>query len=58
MIEEYAENLDANDSRIQNAMNEKTEELEKLFENFINSSGDHFDEIEKRIDDRVEISNR
>ena len=58
MIEEYAENLDANDSRIQNAMNEKTEELEKLFESFINSSGDHFDEIEKRIDDRIEISNR
>ena len=58
MIEEYAENLDANDSRIQNAMNEKTEELEKLFENFINSFGNHFDEIEKRIDDRIEISNR
>ena len=58
MIEEYAENLDANDSRIQNAMNEKTEELEKLFENFINSSGNHFHEIEKRIDDRIELSNR
>ena len=58
MIEEYAENLDANDSRIQNAMNEKTEELEKLFENFINRSENHFDEIEKRIDDRIEIFNR
>ena len=57
MIEAYAENLDANDSRIQNAMNEKTEELEKLFENFINSSGNHFDEIEKRINDQIEISN-
>ena len=58
MIEEYAENLDANDSRIQYAMNAKTEELEKLFENFINNSGNHFDEIEKRVDDRIEISNR
>ena len=39
-------------------MNEKTEELKILFESLVNSSETHFDEIEKRINDQIEISNR
>ena len=57
-MEDYPGILDVNDSGSQNAMNRKTEELEKLFKNFINRSETHFDEIEKRINDQVEISNK
>ena len=57
-MEDYPGILDVNDSGRQNAMNKKTEELKKLFENFINRSETHFDEIEKRINDQVEISNK
>ena len=39
-------------------MNKKTEELEKLFENFINRSENQFGKMEKRINDQVEISNK
>ena len=52
-MEDYPGILDVNDSGNKNAMNKKTEELEKLFENFINISEPHFEEIEKRINDQV-----
>ena len=38
-------------------MNKKTEELEKVFENFINRSENKFGKMEKRINDQIEISN-
>ena len=57
-MEDYPGFLVVNDSGSKNATNKKTEELEKLFENFINKSETHFDEIEKRINDQAEISNK